>query len=56
MSQNTNKPLTVSNCHRAAIVETNGLLYCATCHQRCSEVELLVERAVTEDDDTKDLL
>ena len=53
MSQNTNHPLKVSHCHRAAILETNGKRYCSTCNQPCTEVELLVENNnISEEDDT----
>ncbi len=53
MSKNTNKPLIVSNCHHAAILETNGKQYCSTCKQECAEVEHLVEDNVSEEDDTR---
>jgi len=46
MSKNTDKPLRVSNCHRAAIEFRDGKLFCSVCRQRCTSVEHLVEEAV----------
>ncbi len=51
VSENTDKPLKVSNCHHAAIEHEGDKCICCVCRQPCTEVELLVEDKVNEEDE-----